>query len=84
MFAVRLGYLVAITFDNPFQWLVQDQFTADASVFMIHALVIFMGLAIHFTFLEHKENFAFLCNSTLHVNTAFSCPSPLYVYHHVM
>ena len=75
MFALRMGYLVSIAFDGHFRWLVQGQFTADVSVFVILILVMLMGLAIHFTFLARKEDFAFLSNSVLQLNTAFSCTS---------
>ena len=84
IFAIRIGFFVSITFDNHFRWLIEGQFTVDASAFIILILVTLAGLAVHFTFLEHKEDFAFLCNSVLHLNTAFSCTSQLFVYHHVM
>ena len=75
LIAIRIGYLVSITFDSHFRWLVEGQFTADASLFAILVLVAFEGLAIHFTFLEHKEDFAFLSNSVLKLNTTFACTS---------
>lgn len=70
--AIRIFYLVSITFDDHFRWLVDGQFTADASIFV---LLVFIGSevqALHFTFLEHREDFVFLRNSVLKLNAGFS------------
>ena len=72
LIALRIGYLLSISSDNHFTWLVQGQFTADASAFVMLVLITIVGLAIHVTFLKRKEDFAFLCNSVFKLNTTFS------------
>ena len=69
---IRICYLLSITFDTHFRWLVQGQFTADASLLVLVVFVASELQAIHLTFLEHREDFAFLQNSVFKLNVGYS------------
>ena len=70
--ALRIAYYLWMTSDKQFKWLVQGQFTVDATLFFIGLLTSSIPYGIHWTLLCVKHDFAFLGNSVLKINRQFA------------